>query len=53
MERNERWADQLAALLMRDKMGTAFVAVGAAHLAGSDSVQRALEGRGFKAVRVE
>ena len=53
VERNERWADQLATLLKSDKAGTAFVAVGAAHLAGSDSVQHALEARGFKAVRVE
>jgi uncharacterized protein YbaP (TraB family) len=51
VERNERWADRLATLLKSDKPGVAFVAVGAAHLAGPDSVQHALETRGFKAVR--
>lgn len=51
VERNGRFADQLATLLKGDKAGTIFVAVGAAHLAGPDSVQHALETLGFKAVR--
>jgi uncharacterized protein YbaP (TraB family) len=51
VERNARFADELATLLKSDKPGTAFVAIGAAHLAGSDSVQHDLEVRGFKAVR--
>ena len=51
VERNQRWADQLATLLKSDKPGVAFVAVGAAHLAGPDSLQHQLEMKGFKAVR--
>ena len=51
VDRNQRWADQLATLLKSDKPGVAFVAVGAAHLAGPDSLQHQLELRGFKAVR--
>ncbi len=53
VERNEHWADQLATLLKSDKPGVAFVAVGAAHLAGPDSVQKDLEKLGYKAVRVQ
>jgi uncharacterized protein YbaP (TraB family) len=51
VERNKKWADQLATLLNSDKAGVAFVAVGAAHLAGPDSVQHDLEAKGFKVVR--
>lgn len=46
--RNADWADQIEALLAGS--GTHFVAVGALHLAGPDSVQAQLEARG---VRVE
>ena len=53
VERNARWVDQLATLLKSEKAGTAFVAVGAAHLAGQDSLQRGLEAKGFKVGRVE
>ncbi len=42
--RNANWAGQIEEMLAGE--GTAFVAVGAAHLAGDDSVQRLLEQRG-------
>ena len=51
VERNTRWADELAKLLASDTPGTVFVAVGAAHLAGPDSVEKLLEAKGFKVVR--
>ena len=34
-----------------DKPGTVFVAVGTAHLAGADSLQKFLAGRGIKSKR--
>ena len=46
--RNQDWADQIQTLLAGS--GTAFISVGAGHLAGSDSLQKQLEQRG---VRVE
>lgn len=42
--RNADWADQIEALLKGS--GTAFIAVGAGHLAGEDSVQAMLAARG-------
>jgi uncharacterized protein YbaP (TraB family) len=53
LKRNEHFADVLAGLLKDPKTGTVFVTVGAAHLAGPDSVQKMLEKKGFTAVRVE
>ena len=50
-KRNARWAQWLASRL--DKPGTVFVAVGAGHLAGEDSVQAMLEAKGLKAKRVQ
>jgi hypothetical protein len=50
-KRNARWAAWLAERMK--KPGTVFVAVGAGHLAGPDSVQRMLAARGLKAVRVQ
>ena len=50
VERNARWANWVAERLQ--KPGTVFVAVGAGHLAGPDSVQARLTGLGVQAVRI-
>jgi uncharacterized protein YbaP (TraB family) len=50
-KRNAKWADWLKKRM--DRPGTVFVAVGAGHLAGNDSVQRMLAAEGLKAVRVQ
>lgn len=50
-DRNARWADWLKARMA--KPGIVFVAVGAGHLAGKDSVETMLAARGLKAVRVQ
>ena len=44
VDRNTDWADQIQTLLQGS--GTAFIAVGAAHLTGDDSVQAILQRRG-------
>ena len=49
-DRNANWAEWIDQRL--DKPGTVFVAVGTAHLAGSDSVQQFLGKRGIKSERV-
>lgn len=49
--RNRRWAEQIATML--DAPGTTFVAVGALHLAGDDSVQVLLKQAGIEAKRVQ
>lgn len=49
-DRNERWAEWIDARM--DKPGTVFVAVGAGHLGGPDSVQAMLAKHGLKAERV-
>jgi len=49
--RNTNWANQIQQILAGS--GTAFIAVGAAHLAGEDSVQSILAQRGVTAERVE
>ena len=49
--RNYNWS-QLIELLMAQP-GTVMVAVGACHLAGDDSVQRFLQGRGYKVKRLQ
>jgi uncharacterized protein len=51
VNRNANWVERLGGW-MKGK-GTYFVAVGAAHLAGPDSVVAMLEKRGFKATRVQ
>ena len=50
-DRNARWAEWLDNRM--DRPGTVFVAVGAGHLAGRDSVQTMLKARGFTAKRVQ
>lgn len=49
VRRNTDWADQIETLL--EGSGTTFIAVGAAHLAGDDSVQDMLEDRGVTVTR--
>lgn len=49
-DRNARWAEWVQQRL--DRPGTVFVAVGAGHLAGDDSVQSVLAGRGIRSERV-
>lgn len=49
VRRNTDWADQIEELL--EGSGTTFIAVGSAHLAGSDSVQALLEARGVTVTR--
>jgi uncharacterized protein YbaP (TraB family) len=49
-ERNARWADWIAARLQTP--GTVFVAVGAGHLAGKDSVLVRLAEKGIESQRV-
>ena len=46
IERNQNWIPQIVAML--DEPGTKFVAVGAGHLAGPDSVVSMLEDEGYK-----
>jgi len=46
VRRNTNWADQIQTML--EGSGTAFIAVGAAHLVGDDSVQEILERRGVE-----
>ena len=49
VRRNQAWATQIAAMLQQP--GTVFIAVGAAHLAGPDSVQAQLRKLGIEAIR--
>lgn len=51
VRRNANWAGQIQQLLAGE--GTAFIAVGAAHLAGDDSVQSLLEQRGVNVETVQ
>ena len=45
-DRNRRWAEQID--LMMKGSGTAFIAVGAAHLVGKDGVPALLRAKGYK-----
>ncbi|MDM7958011.1 TraB/GumN family protein [Blastomonas sp.] len=49
-DRNQNWANWIKARM--DKPGTVFIAVGAAHLVGKDSVQVLLEKQGITSTRV-
>ena len=51
VDRNADWANQIETLL--EGSGTTFIAVGAAHLAGDDSVQAMLTQRGVDVERLE
>jgi uncharacterized protein len=53
VKRNEGFADTLSGLLKDPKTGTLFVAIGAGHLAGPDSVIKMLTDKGFAVTRVE
>jgi uncharacterized protein len=48
--RNQAWAEKIAAW-MKSGQGEIFVAVGAGHLVGKDSLQKALEARGIAVAR--
>jgi uncharacterized protein YbaP (TraB family) len=50
-QRDHNWADELADRMK--KPGTVFVAVGAGHLVGADSVQKMLAAKGLKVTRVQ
>ena len=50
-DRNARWAEWIDTRL--DKPGVVFMAVGAGHLSGADSVQAMLEKRKIKSERIE
>jgi uncharacterized protein len=50
-QRDRSWADALAKRM--DKPGTVFVAVGAGHLVGPDSVQKMLADKGLKVTRIQ
>jgi uncharacterized protein YbaP (TraB family) len=53
VKRNAEFADVLGTLLKDAASGNIFVAVGAGHLAGPDSVQKMLEKKGFTVERAE
>jgi len=53
VKRNESFADSISALLKDPSTGTIFIAIGAAHLAGTDSVIKILTAKGFTVTRVE
>ena len=50
VRRNTNWANQIETML--EGSGTVFIAVGAAHLAGGDSVQSILGRRGVRVERI-
>jgi uncharacterized protein YbaP (TraB family) len=52
VNRNKAWAARIAEWLKAEK-GVTFLAVGAAHLVGHDSVQEALKARGVAVVRAQ
>jgi uncharacterized protein YbaP (TraB family) len=50
-QRNARWAEWIKKRM--DRPGTVFIAVGAGHLAGKDSVETMLKAKGLKVKRVQ
>jgi uncharacterized protein YbaP (TraB family) len=50
VQRNQTWAGKIIAMLQQP--GTIFIAVGAGHLAGPDSVQAQLQSRGITVEQV-
>ena len=50
-ERNAKWAAQLSGEL--EGSGSDFIAVGAGHLIGGDSVQEMLRSKGYKVKRID
>jgi uncharacterized protein YbaP (TraB family) len=53
VERNQNFADQLTTMLKDPANQTSFVAIGAAHLAGPESVLALLQKNGFQATRLQ
>lgn len=53
VKRNQHFAEVLTGMLKDPATGTVFVTIGAAHLAGPDSVMTMLEKSGYRVARVE
>ena len=53
VKRNRAFTDSLATLLKDPATGTIFVAMGAAHFAGDDSVLKMLATKGFSSTRIQ
>lgn len=53
VKRNQHFAEVLTGMLKDPATGTVFVTIGAAHLAGPDSVMKMLEKGGYTVARVE
>jgi uncharacterized protein YbaP (TraB family) len=52
VKRNANWVEKID-MLVKTEPGVFFIAVGAGHLAGGDSVQKLLEAKGFTVARLE
>ena len=52
VNRNRKWAQELARV-MEEESGSVFVAVGAGHLVGPDSLQNMLATQGYEAQRIQ
>lgn len=51
--RNKDWTENIDAMFDKDMHGTPFIAVGAGHLVGNQSLLAMLEAEGFRVIRVE